>query len=441
MVLFVKPTDDGKSLDLIMDGNKPLTLDLYRQYISIKVNVVALSNYVYSSWMDPHQQPWHRENLKLTYEMLVNHTEHGLHVKIMELYDKFPPEYQGGPLYFKILMDLMVSDLQSVAEAVLHHMKAYKIRDTKGEDVSKAVTLLRNGCDQLHSVHKLPTEMPLFVVKVFQTTSNSEFNKIFAHEELQIHRNPYEDTKDAFAIPGHLYQNPGAIMVRIQDEIKGRCDLYFGQANQHYTRLSYNGQWRVPRGNGDPTALMASTGSDSKRPCIILKAAVLLADDTCWNCGEKGHRLTDCPHPKHEKQIEANRKAYNVAKLKAGGKTPDGSGKGKWAPPGKGEGRKREINGKPMYYHKRTGKWVPDKDADRANLAGDDNGESPPSKKKTRRKSKKKPKSTPEPSSDDDGSRSSDEDPRALLSDTVENFGNVMRNLSAVLAKVKAKSE
>ena len=98
---------------------------------------------------------------------------------------------------------------------------------------------------------------------------------------------------------------------------------------------------------------------------------VLLADDTCWNCGTKGHKLTDCPHPKNNKQIDVNRKAYDAAKAKQGqgggsGAKKEGETKGKWAAPAKGESRKKVIDDKPMYYNPRLKRWVDDKHANTA---------------------------------------------------------------------------
>jgi hypothetical protein len=77
-----------------------------------------------------------RENLHLSYLMLVNHTVQELQQKVIETYNKFPSQYQGGPLYFKLVMDSLVADLERVSSALLKHMTEYKIHNTKGEDVS-----------------------------------------------------------------------------------------------------------------------------------------------------------------------------------------------------------------------------------------------------------------------------------------------------------------
>ena len=162
--MIVFPKDGVKSYRLVMDGGSQLTIDLFRMYLSVTTDQVAISCFWYNCWTDVVVQPWHRENLHLSYLMLKNHTEHQMHTKVSEAYDKYDPRCHGGPLYFKLLMDLLVADLQGVADAILKHISTFKICDLKGEDVSKAVTLLRNGCDRLHSVHKLPSDMPRTLV-------------------------------------------------------------------------------------------------------------------------------------------------------------------------------------------------------------------------------------------------------------------------------------
>jgi hypothetical protein len=45
------------------------------------------------------KQPRHRENMHLSYLMLVNHIMQELHQKFIKTYNKFPSLYHGGPIY------------------------------------------------------------------------------------------------------------------------------------------------------------------------------------------------------------------------------------------------------------------------------------------------------------------------------------------------------
>ena len=440
---IVFPDDCANSPRLTTDGSTILTVDLFRMYLSVTPYQVGISNAWYNTWTDPVQQPWHRENLQLSYLMLQEHTEHNLHTKILEIYDKYADEYKGGPLYFKLLMDFLVSDLQSVADSIIKHIQSYKIRDVKGEDVSVSVTLLRNGCDRLHSVHRLPNDMPRTLVQVFQTTSNGDFNRYFAAAEIDIRRDPLSQRRDQYAVHHYILQNSGSLVAKLQDQIKEECEKLLEDADREYTSSLYQGSWRIPKANNDATALLANipAGGQPFSQVHIFKAAVLLAGLNCWNCGGTDHKLTKCPHPKNDKQVEANRKAWNEAKAKSGDGTSkpksgnkDRSRSKKWAPPGKGEGPKRTIDGKPMFWNRGSKRWVPDKDADQANLAED--GDEKPTKKKPKAKSKVK-----KADSDSDEDSASDDSDRALLADSVETFGSAMRNIATLLDKVKNKTK
>jgi hypothetical protein len=88
------------------------------------------------------------------------------------------------------------------------------------------------------------------------------------------------------------------------------------------------------------------------------------------------------------------------------------------------------IDDKPMFWNRGSKRWVPDRDADQANLADDGDGDD--TKKTPKPKSKvKKP--------EDDDSTASGQSDRALLADSVETFGNAMRNIASLLDKVKSK--
>jgi hypothetical protein len=130
---IVFPVQPLASPDLKMDGVQPLMVDLYKQYTSVTPEQVAVSNFWYSSWIDPIKQPWHRENLHLSYLMLVNHTVQELHQKVIKTYNKFPSQYHGGPIYFKLVMDSLVADLERVSSAFLKHMTEYKKRQYQGQ--------------------------------------------------------------------------------------------------------------------------------------------------------------------------------------------------------------------------------------------------------------------------------------------------------------------
>jgi hypothetical protein len=297
---IVFPVQPLVSPDLKMDSIQPLMVDLYKQYTSMTSEQVAVSNFWYSSWINPIKQLWHRENLHLSYLMLVNHTVQELHQKVIETYNKFLSQYHGGPLYFKLVMDSLVTDLERMSSALLKHMTEYKIHDTKGEDVSHAVSLLCNGCDQLHSIHHLPQDMLRILVKVYQTTSNTEFNKLFELTELDMPQALSFVSCDVFAVQHHLFQKSPVLMLHLQDQLKSKCNSLHGMADAEYVHVKYSGQWTLLKGQGDSAALTTA------KP--LLKA--VLQSGVCWNCGKEGHCLGECKKPRDNKRIDANKTAF-----------------------------------------------------------------------------------------------------------------------------------
>ena len=51
--------------------------------------------------------------------------------------------------------------------------------------------------------------------------------------------------------------------------------------------------------------------------------------NVCWNCGETGHGVAKCPHPKDQARIAKNKKAFEESKKSGGGPHPGGSSGGR----------------------------------------------------------------------------------------------------------------
>ena len=86
---------------------------------------------------------------------------------------------------------------------------------------------------------------------------------------------------------------------------------------------------------------------------------------TCFNCLSKDHMLDQCPKPKDQDRIKANKKIFFDSKKQASSKK-DNKGKiklktGKFAPPSETKKNRRIIDGKPMYFLTRVKRWVDDR--------------------------------------------------------------------------------
>jgi hypothetical protein len=134
-------------------------------------------------------------------------------------------------------------------------------------------------------------------------------------------------------------------------------------AENLYMELATTNAWTGLRTKANQSGFVAKQEGNTKR--------------FCWNCGQDAHMLKDCKKEKNQAAIIARKKAFNEAQAKARKEKKDGKKEeekketpktGKWAPPQPSEKNKRVVNGKPMFWHFKTQRWIDDKKAG-ANMA------------------------------------------------------------------------
>lgn len=164
---------------------EPTSFDLLRDYMILHPVQVALSNRWYSDWID---ETYVRENLSLTYQFLKSNTDAALWSLCLDEYDQYPPNCQGGPLMFILTLKRIQDSSEAAIEYLLKTVRNLKISALPGEDVEKAVTLVRATYSLLldsstEDRDYVPQTFQQTVLHVFQTTSVSRFNAAFAAEE------------------------------------------------------------------------------------------------------------------------------------------------------------------------------------------------------------------------------------------------------------------
>ena len=286
--------------------------DLLTDYSKLTATMVASSNTWYNLWI---HQDYIRENMAFTFSLLQNNTNEVLWNKALEEYEAYLPVQQGGPLMFY----LIVSRIQNNSETAIDHLKTkiknLKIKDLKGEDVEKAVSLVRSTHDALlhfSADHRsyVPEDFSQTVLKLFQTSSVTKFNNAFEREETEARHKA-----DKFG--GTPTWPP--------------INQILNLATSTYRRLTYEGEWDVPTGS-QSSAFKAGSSQSKKRKV------------TCWNCG-KDHTLNDCDQPRNEPRIAKAREEY-MKKKKSSGK-------------GKSKPKHKTVDGKPMILNK-NGAYVLD---------------------------------------------------------------------------------
>jgi hypothetical protein len=319
------------------------TVDLYTDYGSLEVSDVASSNRFYSTMLcDPNNAI--NENLKVTLEYLVNNTDENLVLKINETYLSYPVEERGGPLFFKLLMDLLQNNSAEAAEYLVNVVKHLKISNFDGENILKVVSLIRGAVKRLTNLKDatgqsaLPKDLATHLLDVFQTSSVDDFNSLFKHFRLQSQIATFRSKSGA-----------GTPTI---DEI-----LQFAETQYHLMKST--GKWTGVNAKANETVFLSA-----------LQAAITTGTKVtiCFNCGG-AHSFKQCPKPVDKTRVKANRKIFKDQCKKT---ATSGSNKssntssssalptGKFSPPTetkKQNKSRRMIDGKLHYYHYKTKRW------------------------------------------------------------------------------------
>lgn len=135
------------------------TSDLFADFSKLTESEVAKSNAWYNRWP---KEDYFRQNLQLTFDFLENNSTEALWEKSFEEYEEYDLEQRGGPLIFIIMMKKLQSDTDNAVQYLISSVKNMKISSIEGENVSRAVSLVRGAYKRLKSVgtNKVPEEFP-----------------------------------------------------------------------------------------------------------------------------------------------------------------------------------------------------------------------------------------------------------------------------------------
>jgi hypothetical protein len=307
------------------DESVATTLDLYTEFAKISIDDVARSNLWYREWLS---DPWFEENLQLTYDYFQQNVSDDLWMKVCETYDHFKPSEQGGPLFFILMMNHLLSDTEEAASSLVARITDFKITNIRGEDIYKVVSLLRGACNRLRHINKLPEDIIKTLLVVFQTSSVDSFNETF---------HLLQKTRKHAAVLRQTGSTPTLSLEEI-----------FKLAESDYRDMVQDSQWSGVTSKGGDSAFPAVDGPPSIPPVRTGLA--------CFNCGGS-HRQADCTKPRDDARIAANLTKFRASRAKPGSAT-------KWERPHKyrlpeaAENSRRVINGKPHQFSDAAQKWV-----------------------------------------------------------------------------------
>jgi hypothetical protein len=150
--------------------------------------------------------------------------------------------------------------------------------------VKKAKQLLLSEIHCLEQVNRLPSDIVLILIKVFQTSSVDEFNNMFAHLENGLHIDQMFMRGNRHLVPSSTYSYPDIILLAI---------------NKHQL-LCTKGTW-----NG-----VATTGTGS---AFFQNQTWARSTPVCWNCGGS-NTLAGCNKERNSTIIEEGKQRFMAAR-------------------------------------------------------------------------------------------------------------------------------
>jgi hypothetical protein len=199
-------------------------------------------------------QDYDLENLQWSQELLEESCEPSLRDKVLEKAHAIPVIEMGGPTFFLIMAQTIMSLTEKSIRGVVQRIHKMKITDFTGEDIDKVVSYLRSARQRLIVVDQLPLDFTTTCLEIFQTSSVPDFNKVFDTIELSLRL--------------------GIIKSMETEEI-------FIQAETRYKELLELQEWNVKK-----VQQSAFTATKPNKSNI-----------TCFKCQQLGHYANDpaCP--------------------------------------------------------------------------------------------------------------------------------------------------
>ena len=108
---------------------------------------------------------------------LLTHVILILRTKLEEGTTDLPPVHLGGPVYLKLLIDLIVSTLSTTFRAYVQLTKNTTLKAFTGENVLEACTWMRFLITNLQNHSTIPTDLYDLIFHFFSDCSTPEFTK------------------------------------------------------------------------------------------------------------------------------------------------------------------------------------------------------------------------------------------------------------------------
>lgn len=341
---IVYPEDetlDRVALKMKPNGGGIRSLEILSDFRQVTVEEVALS----CAWWNLHGHYKNKNNEKQSYGRdmnwsylhFKNHVDEVLYNDTDKIFHSHSKKERGGPLFFKLLTDAVLSANEDSLVALESTIKNYNIATDGKNDVPEAIKVLQAGSKLITAMRDdgsnkptLPDKFVVNLIKVLCTTSVEVFNK-----KMEAYQGSLEL---ALLVDSTKKINTPTILNKV-----------FTVARNFHKELFDDGIWET-----EVLSKAKSTFSSFWR-------------NRCWNCEKENCNLRKCKQHKDQDKIERNKTKWltdvqanprddRKNEAKAGGTK---KAYPEWRPPEPSENNKRVIYGDPHTWDGRKS-WIKD---------------------------------------------------------------------------------
>ena len=339
---IVYPEDetlDRVALKMKPNGGEIRSLNILTDFRQVSIEEVALS----CAWWNLHGHYKDKDNKKQSYGRdmnwsylhFKNNVEEVLYNDTDKIFNSHSKKERGGPLFFKLLTDAVLSANEDSLAALESTIKNYNIATDGKNDVPEAIKILQAGSKLITAMRDdgsnkptLPDKFVINIFKVLCTTSVEVFNK-----KMEAYQGSLEL---ALLCDKTNKINTQAILQKV-----------FTVARNFHKELFDDGIWET-----EVLSKAKSTFSSFWR-------------NRCWNCEKENCNLRKCKLTKDQDKIERNKNKW-LTDVQANPRDKNESKGGgtkkvypEWRPPEPSENNKRVIYGDPHTWDGRKS-WVKD---------------------------------------------------------------------------------
>jgi hypothetical protein len=198
-----------------------------------------------------------------------------------------PPEEMGAVVLYKTMTNHMVLCNQENIDALQEYLRKFDIRNINGENVSVACGQIRAVIRSLEKFG-LPANLVRSLLAGFGNATNDAFKKLCKTLAAMNRSTLMADTSNISA--------------------KQKCFVILKDLENAYVELLTSNKWEGADHSG---ATFCAALSDDSLAAMAARVPLeeYLKNITCFNCGKKGHKASDCPEEKkpHNKPRDDHR--------------------------------------------------------------------------------------------------------------------------------------